>query len=191
MPALMSMIAFMAFGCLPSCTTVARTPADDEILDEESASTILVPATPLVFARERSDVAAHARDYATLVAIQVDRSGEYSAYLLLYRWSTVDRRMSPPPPPDAGALRLLADGRVIDLKPLDRLPVSFKQSRELHVPNHGDVIPRAYKVDLALLNYIATSRVLNVRMTQESLDIPFSLRTDGRSALVQFLRRAL
>ena len=80
----------------------AAAPADvesnsTEIFDEETGSTLLVVSKPLVFARDRSDVAAHARDYATLVAVEDDRSGQYTQYLLLYRWSTVDRRMSPPP----------------------------------------------------------------------------------------------
>jgi hypothetical protein len=174
---------------LPSCTTQ---PAADssEIFDEETAMTELVAATPMVFARERSDVAAHARDYATLVAVEVDRSGEYGEYLLLYRWSTVDRRMSPPPARDAGKLRLFADGREIDLPPLDRLPVNMQQRRALHVPAHGDIVAHAYQVDASLLQFIAASRDLVLRMPQESLDTPFTLWADGRGSLQRFLERA-
>jgi hypothetical protein len=43
----------------------------------------------------RVDVAANARDYATVVAVEANRSGKYSQYLL-HRWSTVDRRMALP-----------------------------------------------------------------------------------------------
>ena len=159
-----------------------------EVFNEENASTLLVAARPLVFARPRSDVAAHARDYATLVAVEIDRSGDYSQYLLLYRWSTVDRRMLPPPDPDAGALRITADGRAIDLKPLDRLPVDFSQRRELHMPKHDDVIPRGYKIDNATLRFIAASHEITVRMPQESLDTSFTMWEDGRGALLQFLK---
>ena len=163
--------------------------ASQEIFDEQTGSTLSVVAKPLVFARERSDVAAHARDYATFVAIDVDRSGDYVDYLLLYRWSTVDRRMSPPPAPDQGRLLIFADGRTIELVPLERLPVDLTQRRALHVPDHGDVVPRAYHVDTATLRFIATSHELLVRMPQESLDTPFTLWEDGRSALLQFLQR--
>ncbi len=147
-------------------------------------------AKPLVFARDRSDVAAHSRDYATLVAIENDRSGEYVQYLLLYRWSTVDRRMSPPPGADEGELRILADGRTIDLKPLERPPTSLAQHRALHVPEHGDIVYRSYRVDIATLHFIAASREISVRMPQEQLDTPFTLWEDGRGALAQFLERA-
>ena len=94
----------MRLGLILALTTLSMSAcanpsprASPEIFDEQSGNTILVVPKPLVFARERLDVAAHARDYATLVAVEIDQSGKYSEYLLLYRWSTVDRRMSPPP----------------------------------------------------------------------------------------------
>jgi hypothetical protein len=165
--------------------------ASHEIFDEQSGNTILVVPKPLVFARERMDVAAHARDYATLVAVEIDQSGKYSEYLLLYRWSTVDRRMSPPPDPEAGELKILADGRVIDLTPLERVPIGLSRRRELHLPEHGDVVTHAYPIDVSTLRFISTSRELAVRMPQEPLDTPFTIWEDGRSALGQFLQRSV
>ncbi len=182
------MALFLALTVLVSC---AARPQAREFFDERTGNTLSVVAKPLVLARERSDVAAHARDYATLVAIELDRSGEYSHYLLLYRWSTVDPRMSPPPAPDAGALRLLADGRPIDLAPLDRLPVSLDRSNKFHLPNHGNVVSRAYRVDSALLHFLAASHEMTLRMPQESLDAPFTIWRDGRAALTQFLQRTV
>ena len=188
----------LALTALASCTTLPlhRPPSKStsnstEIFDEESGSTLLVVSKPLVLARDRSDVAAHCRDYATLVAVEDDQSGKYTQYLLLYRWSTVDRRMSPPPGPDEGQLKIFADGRTIDLKPLERQPTSLAQRRALHVPEHGDIVYRAYRVDSAMLHYIADSRELTVRMPQEALDTPFTVWEDGRGALAQFLQRAV
>jgi hypothetical protein len=188
----------LALTALASCTTLAphRPPSKSasnstEIFDEESGSTLLVVSKPLVLARDRSDVAAHCRDYATLVAVEDDQSGKYTQYLLLYRWSTVDRRMSPPPGPDEGQLKIIADGRAIDLKPLERQPTSLAQRRALHVPEHGDIVYRAYRVDSAMLHYIADSRELTLRMPQEALDTPFTVWEDGRGALAQFLQRAV
>lgn len=180
-------IWLMLYTLLTACASSRPAPSQ-EIFDEQTAMTLQVVSAPFIFARERSDVAAHARDYATLVAAEIDRSGAYSDFLLLYRWSTVDRRMSPPPPSSAGALRILADGRSIDLQPLQRLPVSLTQSHSLYVPPHGDIVPRAYAVDAALLQYIATCRNLTVRMPQEELNTPFTLWQDGREALAKFLQ---
>jgi hypothetical protein len=180
----------LALTTLSACAALSAQPSH-EIFDEESGNTLLVVPKPLVFARERTDVAAHARDYATLVAVEIDQSGKYNEYLLLYRWSTVDRRMSPPPDPQAGELKILADGRAIDLMPMENVPVGLSRGRELHLPEHGDVVTHAYAVDVATLRFIATSRELAVRMPQESLDAPFAMWGDGRSALGQFLDRAV
>ena len=180
-------VLLMVLTALASCAS--RPPAaSQEIFDESDASTLLVAAKPIVFARERSDLAAHARDYATVVAVEIDISGDYSDYLLVYRWSTVDRRMLPPPDPAGGAMRIVADGRVFDFKPVDKLPVSFTQRRELHMPKHDDVVPRGYKVNAETLHFIATSEDLTLRMPQEPLDAPFKMFEDGRRALLEFLK---
>ena len=84
-------VLLLVLTALASCASRPPTAAQ-EIFDESDASTLLVTAKPIVFARERSDLAAYARDYATVVAVEIDISGEYSDYLLVYRWSTVDRR---------------------------------------------------------------------------------------------------
>jgi hypothetical protein len=178
----------VALAALPACSSHPPAPAQ-EIFDEQSGNTLLVVAKPLVFARGRTDVAAYARDYATLVAVEVDQSGNYSQFLLLYRWSTVDRRMSSPPDPQAGELRILAEGRVIDLMPLEQIPVSLSRRRELHVPDHGDIVAHAYAIDPAMLGFIATSRDLAVQMPQERLDAPFTVWEDGREALAAFVNR--
>jgi hypothetical protein len=178
----------LTMAALVALTACADAPSGArQILDEETGNTFFVVTKPLVFARERSDVAAHARDYATLVAVAVDESGKLSEYVLLHRWSTVDRRMLPPPKPDAGELRILAEGRAIDLVPLEQVPVSLSSRPELHGPKHGDAITRAYKVDLPTLHFIAVSRALAVRMPQEPLDTPFELWRDGRASLAQFV----
>jgi hypothetical protein len=161
-----------------------------ELLDEATGNTLSVVPMPLVFARQRTDVAAYARDYATLVAAEIDQSGAYNDYLLLYRWSTVDRRMSPPPEADAGALRILAEGRVFNLTPLASMPTGLEHRRELHVPPHGDVVAHAYAVNAEMLRYIANSRTLSVQMPQEPLSEPFTLWQDGRAALLEFAQAA-
>jgi hypothetical protein len=172
-----------------SACTASRAPRTVELLDEKSGNTLLVVERPLVFARDRTDVAAHARDYATLVAVEIDQAGKYSDFLLLYRWSTVDPRMSPPPDAQQGELRILADGRAIDLAPLPQMPIGLAKRRELHLPPHGDVVAHAYLCDTPMLRYLASSRTLLLRMPQERLDLPFALEDDGRAALSAFAGR--
>ncbi len=180
----------LVLSALASCTAQPRAPhpraAAHVFFDERTGSTLSVVDAPLIFARARSDVAAFAQDYATLVAVGVDLSGRDVEYLMLYRWSTVDPRMSAPPGANEGELHIIADGRLIDLKPLAQLPVGLSRRRLLHVPNHGDVIAYAYEVAPGALRFIATSRDLVLRMPEEPLALPFTLWADGRAALAEF-----
>lgn len=176
-------------AALSSCAaTLPRVPR--EFIDEQTANTLLVVSSPLVFARGRSDIAARAHDYLNAVAVEIDSGGQYRQYLLTYRWSTVDPRMAAPPSPAAGALVIIADGREIRLTPLDHLPVGVPLRPELLVPNHGDVLAHAYAVDAATLRFIAASRTVSLRLPQEALDTAFDLWEDGRGALAEFLKRA-
>jgi hypothetical protein len=141
-----------------------------------------------VFARNRTDVAAYARDYATLVAVEVDHSGSAEHYLLLLRWSTVDARMSPPPDPSAGQLEILGGGRVVRLAALAELPVNLDNRRDLHLPPLGATVSHAYRVDGDVLRFLAHTADVTLELPQERVSEPFTLWEDGRPALLEFLR---
>jgi hypothetical protein len=176
-------VLFVLAGCasLPP-------PESGTLLDQSTGSTLLFVTRPMVFSRERSDVAAFARDYATLVAIETDVGGVYQYYLLLYRWSTVDKRMAPLPLATHGELHLEGDGRVIVLPALAQVPVSEANLAALYYPPHADAVTHAYRTDAATLRFIAQTSRISLRLPQELLDIPFSLREDGRASLAQFVR---
>jgi hypothetical protein len=163
--------------------------APREIFDEHSGNTVSVVARPLIFARSRSDVAAYARDYATLVAVEVDHSGSTEHYLLVHRWSTVDARMAPPPPADAGRLQLIGEGRVLTLTPLPELPVGLEHRPDLHLPPHGEVVSYAYRVDAEMLRFIVKASRMTLELPQETYTAAFTVWEDGRPAWVEFLRR--
>src|SRR5690242_15561306 len=74
---------------------VAASSGPHEHLDEKTAATVTTASQPLVFARERPELAAHSREYITLAGAAVNRSGALECYLFVYRWSTVDRRGVP------------------------------------------------------------------------------------------------
>jgi hypothetical protein len=179
-------LASMALG---SCTALDRlTP--QEHLDARSGDTLVVVNQPLVFARERSDVAVRARDYTTLVAVEADRAGRFAAYLLAYRWSTIDRRMAELPAADQGALRIAADGREVLLQPLGELPAALQAGEVLHAPPDAQYLVWGYVSDIATLAYLADCRVLSLQFPRESLPLEFQLWSDGRAALREFAARA-
>lgn len=115
---------------LAGCVSLAPPVGDREYLDEQTAATVTVDAHTLVFARERPELAVHARDYLTLVPIDVNRAGAHAQYFFGYLWSTIDKRQSAPESPETVRLELLADGRRIPLTPVAATP------RELGLGEH-------------------------------------------------------
>lgn len=90
-------------------------------LDERTSATVTVGGPIMVFARERPELAVYARDYLTLVPIDVNRSGTHVQYFYGYAWSTIDKRGVE----DSVAVprfELLADGRRIPLLPVPGHP---------------------------------------------------------------------
>ena len=93
----------------------AEEPRDQphQYLDEHTAATITAVDKPLVFARDRTELAANARDYVTLAAAAVDRMGKVQYLLVAYSWSTVDSRLSQERAPVPDSLDITADDRRI------------------------------------------------------------------------------
>ena len=173
---------------ISACQSVPDT-GPRELLDERTGATLTVVSKPVIFARIRTDVAANARDYVHLVAAETNRSGRYSSYLIVYYWSTVDRRMSALPDKSAGKLVLQADGREINLTPLSPMPAAFQNRTDLHAPRAAEALNWVYDVALPTMLYIAESSEVSLRLPDESLPVPFVIWSDGRPALREFAQR--
>lgn len=107
-------------AALPVAGCVATGPVADEreYLDESTAATVTVGSRALVFARERPELAVNARDYLSLVTVDVNRAGAHSQYFYGYVWSTLDKRRLQGEALDAVRFELVADGRRIPLVPV-------------------------------------------------------------------------
>jgi hypothetical protein len=107
-------VALLAAGC----ATPDSVSGEHEYLDEITAATVTVGSPTLVFARERPELAVHARDYLTLVPVDVNRAGTHSQYFYAYVWSTLDKRGLADESTVAWRFDLVADGRRIALTPV-------------------------------------------------------------------------
>jgi hypothetical protein len=181
-------------ACMSACAAAGR-PGVDEFLDEHTGANITVMHQALTFAVERSTLAAHARDYVSLTAVEVDRSGQAQLYLIGYFWSTIDRRKDTAARSAVSqSVELLADGRRILLRPDGVLPKDLDAKRQLLVPEASHFEEAAYSVSLDLLRYIAGSRVLVLRLGSDPQDDEeegdsYTLWTDARSDLREFTQR--
>jgi hypothetical protein len=164
--------------------------APKEVLDENSGTTLIVVRRPIVLARSRTDVAANVRDYATLVVAQEDRSGKYSTWLIVHRWSTVDPRIDGARTLGSGNLLLIADGRTLALGPVEQPPAFANRGDLLYAPR-TTLSSWAYKVDLPMLRYVAAAHDLSVRFADDSYPVAYSVWQDGRHDLQGLLDSAV
>ena len=144
----------------------------------------------MVFARSRIDVAANARDYLTLVAAEEDRSGKYTAWLIVHRWSTVDPRMQGDAGSSQSQLKIIADDREITLHRAESDPAILARRDLLFTPHGSGTRSTAYAVDEATLRFIASSPRLLLRDGDSTALPPYTVWGDGREALRSLLTEA-
>jgi hypothetical protein len=176
-------------------TLLAQWPvsADDdfirEYVDEITAVSITVPLEPLVFARERTDLAANARDYITLAPVEINRSGTRRYFWTGYIWSTIDRRGREPLLSPGDQLVLLADGRPIALR-ADERPLRDQGLGQPPVPSPTrTAIAVLYAADPESIAYISRAEELRIELIRGNTNDPFLLWKDARDSVRAFSLR--
>ncbi len=181
-----ALLSVTAVWSLAGCATPDEG-APHEYLDESTAATLTVVGEPLVFARERSDLAANARDYVTLAAAGVDRGGKVQYVIVAYRWSTIDTRLDPDPPKPGAPLVVLADDRRIELTMPVPSPHDIGIDRPIHLPPGPRTDSAVYLTDLSTLRFLAAARHMTVRAGRAETSPTYELWADGRPALARFI----
>lgn len=176
---------FFVTACVAEPQVMPNKPT--EYLDEVTAATITAVAQPLIFARERRDLAANARDYVTLAAAAVNRSGKIQYKLVTYVWSTVDTRTRALETNNS-AIVLIGDDRRIRLAPTGRTAQQHGIAQPIHEPPGPTLAPVVYETDLETLRFLAAARSLAVQLGDDSVALSYSIWDDRRDALAQFVR---
>jgi len=174
-------LALLLGGCLTPLD-----PAPTDILDERTGNTYTTVAQPLVFARRRMDLAANAREYATVVAARLNHAGRYATYLLVYRWATPEVRPADLPLASQGRVRFVTDGGEIAFTPLDATLAAEVLRAEPAAPRTPVKQAWAYAADAATLRRLAAAHALQLQFPDETAGDIFELWADGRAALAAF-----
>lgn len=101
---LLSLLVLLG-GCSSTAVDV------EERLDPRTAVTVKTVAAPFVYAHDVPAIAANARDYLSIGAVETNRMGTRAHYLVAVLWSTVDRWTGGTPPAAPERLRLVLDGK--------------------------------------------------------------------------------
>jgi hypothetical protein len=148
-----------------------------------------VVAKPLVFAHERPELAAHARDYVTLAAASVNRGGAIEHYIFAYLWSTVDDRNRNGVPLAADNLTIAADDRRINPQLAGHSSKEVGVGSAVRAPPGRHWTLNVYKTDVATLGFIAEARHLTVITGSAEGPVTYESWDDERRALRGLVRR--
>ena len=184
--------------------------APREYLDEETGATVFFVGRPLVFGRESApfhginskvvrarpddspDMTPAPRDYVSLAAAAVDRSGKYTYVLIGYFWLVGAPQPSGNACFDREHLVLQLGDRRIELASFDGSARDVGISQPIHRPSIDNAQPAVYRIDLATLGLIAESSAHPVLYCgAEKAPLKYELWEDRLPALrelVQHLR---
>jgi hypothetical protein len=148
---------------------------------------VTVASHPLIFARGRPEFAVNARDYLTLVPVDVNRAGTHALYFYCYLWSTIDKRVAPDETGPLPRIVLTADGRVIPLTPAPGAPADLGLS-QYPLPAPADNVQVLVSVTTPeIIRFVADSGDVRVVFERTGLSASYELWDDGRSAMSAFL----
>jgi hypothetical protein len=176
-----------ALVALAACSSAPVQERPTEYLDEHTAATVTIVDKPIVFARERPELAANVRDYLTLSAASVNRSGKISYVLVAYFWSTLDA-FGAPSADTSDQLVLAADDRRIRLSTQGHSAKEAGIANPVHAPPQHDGPPTVYGTDLDTLRFLAAARELTAVRGVDAAVQTFEIWDDGRAALGAFVR---
>jgi hypothetical protein len=179
------------------CVALPDPNSPREYLDPATAATIEVVGKPLVFAHEQTERAVHMRDYVTLAAAMVDRSGKIEYVLIGYFWTTLDThgRSGADPKHEfadlaEAPLTILADGRQIELPLRSHSAAEAGIGAAVHAPPTGHAEPNVYRADLQTLRFLSAAREIVLVGNPTQPDSHYRIWDDGRRSLAAFVRHA-
>jgi hypothetical protein len=180
--------------------------APREYLDDETGATVFFVGRPLVFGRESApfhginnrvvrarpddppEMTLPPRDYVSLVAAAVDRSGKYSYVLIGYFWLVGTPQPSDNVCFDREHLVLQLEDRRIELAQFNGSARDAGISQPIHRPSIDNAEPVVYTIDLATLGLIAESAHPVLYCGAEKAPLKYELWEDRIPALRELVR---
>lgn len=186
------LIAGMLVLLLTASAMPASAAAPRSVLDRSTGATIHLAAKPWVFELDQPHLAANARDYIALYAMEINIGGRRRQHLAAFFWSTVPGRQH-----FAGlapGLRLQVDDRELQLDSQGQSPRDFGVGQwPLKAPQRGALLV-VYAVDEALLRQLGTAHRLRLRPDGDATlpeDVWFSEWRSARSEFRAFAQQVL
>jgi len=168
----------------------ASKPLVQDSLDLSTGVTVTRAIQPVVFFRNRSAYAAHARDYVYIGPVEVNNMGQHHYFLWLGAWSTSESSGRATVQDDFETVVIFADGEELDLHVADWSPATIGVSESVYVKPVASAIDAYYGVTIDQIRVMADASDLEIRTGPSASDHyqaweTSASATDGLRAFVQ------
>ncbi len=156
-PYVVLLFALFAASCAGNPTST-RT-----LLDPETSVTITYGDKPVVFYRDVAGRAAYAKDYIYMGSLQVNRSGDYSYYLWLGIWKTMEDARPGQTLDGFESIVIYANGEPLPLESSGWTPSAIGASRPVYSKPVATAVESYYRVTVDQLRLMAEAADLRVQ----------------------------
>jgi len=158
-------------------------------LDPVTAVTITYSKSPLIFYRDQSGRAAHARDYVHMAPLEVNRAGTYRYFIWLGIWNTQQLRQSSGPRDGFESIVVLADGEPRMLELSGWTAASVGASEPIYLKPVASSSDAYYEVTADYLRLLAESKEIRIQSTgpRGTSYEPWDNQTRTLTSLQEFL----
>lgn len=163
------------------------------ILDSVTGVTITYSEAPMVFYRDDSGKAAHARNFVHLAPIEINRMGDFRYFLWLGIWNTLQDA----DPGDAldgfESIVIFADGEPLSLDLSGWTASAIGASEPIYIKPVSSATDAYYEVTIDHLRVIAGATDLRIQSTgprQRSYEL-WDSQTAAKASLQEFLGKSV
>ena len=142
----------------------------EDTLDLRTGVTVTRTTEPVIFFRDRSAFAAHARDYVYIGPVEVNSMGQRRYFLWLGAWSTSESSGRATVQDDFETIVVFADGEPLDLQVAGWNPATIGASESVYVKPASSAIDAYYGVTIDQIRVIAEARDLEIRTGPSASD---------------------
>jgi len=162
-------------------------------LDSVTGVTITYSAAPMVFYRNDSGRAAHARNFVHLGPLEINRMGDYRYFLWLGVWNTLQNTGSSVARDGFESIVIYADGEPLALELAGWTAAAIGASEPVYIKPVSSAADAYYEVTVDQLRVIAEAEDIRVQSTgakQQSFEL-WDHQSAARTGLKDFLARSV
>jgi len=162
-------------------------------LDSKTGVTIAYSQIPIVFYRDESGKAAHARSFVDMAPLEINRMGEFRYYLWLGIWNTLQEAAPGEARDGFESIVIFADGEPLSLELSGWTASSIGASEPVYLKPVASAADAYYEITIDHLRVIAAAsdlRILTSGTRPQSYEL-WDQQGAARSSLFEFLNKSV